>query len=76
MYTKKDFARELEQEIIKNFDTDRLSAWAHDKYLDHAKYLDKETYDAIMTIVFMSEEGFEISKIDLLKLAAEWQQSI
>ena len=74
MYTKKDFGCELEQEIKKYFDTDRLSAWAHDKYLTHAKTLDKETYDAIMTIVFMSEEGFEMSKEDVLKLAADWQQ--
>lgn len=74
MYTKKDFGRELEQEIKKYFDTDRLSAWAHEKYLDHAKSLDKETYDAIMTIVFMSEEGFEMSKEDVLKLAANWQR--
>ena len=34
MYTKKDFGRELEQEIKKYFDTDRLSAWAHEKYLN------------------------------------------
>lgn len=75
MYTKNDFGRELEQEIKKNFNTDQLSGWAHDKYLTHAKALDKETYDAIMTIVFMSEEGFEMSKEDVLKLAADWQQN-
>jgi len=74
MYTKKDFGRELEQEIKKYFDTNRLSEWAHDKYLTHAKTLDKETYDAIMTIVFMSEEGFEMPKENVLKLADAWQK--
>jgi len=75
MYSKKDFGRELTEEINKNFDTGKISWWAHEKYLDHASILDKETYRAIMTIIAMDEgEEFEMTKEELLKFAANLQK--
>ena len=76
MYTKKDFGRELAIEINKNFNTIRISRWAHEKYLDHCAELDKETDSAMMTVIVMEEgEQFERTKEELLKFADDLQKS-
>ena len=72
MYTKKDFANELIDEVNKNFNIVRISRWAHEKYLDHGSNLDNETYAVMMKVIAMEEgEEFELSKDELLELAKD-----
>ena len=74
MYTKNDFGRELTEEIYKNFDIEIISRWAYEKYLDQARWLDNETYDAIMIVVSMIEgDEFSFTKDELLKFASNLQ---
>lgn len=75
MYSKKYFGKALAQELIKELDIEKLAQWAHDLYIYHAPVLDRETYDAIMTVMVMGEgEEFVRSKEELLKFAANLQK--
>jgi len=75
MYKRNDFGRELEIQINKNFDIDELSDWAHEKYLDNARSLDRETQSAIMKVISMTEgEQFEYTKEELLDFAKSLQK--
>jgi hypothetical protein len=75
MYTKIDFGKELVREINKNFNIEKLSQWAHNKYLDHGRFLDDETYRAMMVIISMTEgDEFVLSKEELLKMAVDLQK--
>lgn len=77
MYTKYDFGKELAEQVNKKYDISYLSYWAHEKYLDHARQLDDETYDAIMTIIAMDEgDQFTLTKEELLKLASDLQRNV
>jgi hypothetical protein len=75
MYTKFDFGRELAEEVNKKYDVLHLSNLAHEKYLDNAACIDKETRAAIMKVVAILEgEEFEITREQLLQLAARLQE--
>lgn len=75
MYTKFDFGKQLEEQVNNGYDITYLSFWAHEKYLDHANQLDKETHDAIMTVIAMDEgDEFILTKEELLKLAFDLQR--
>lgn len=75
MYTKLDFGRELAEQVNREYDISQLSFWAHEKYMDYANQLDKETRKAIMLIIAMDEgDEFVLSKEELLKLASDLQQ--
>jgi hypothetical protein len=77
MYTKYDFGRQLAEQVDKKYDIAYLSYWAHEKYLEHANQLDKETRAAIMTIIAMSEGNeFILTKQELLKLASDLQHNV
>lgn len=75
MYTKFEFGKQLAEQVNKQYDITYLSNWAHRKYLDHANQIDKETRAAIMKIIAMDEgDEFELTKEELLKLAADLQR--
>lgn len=77
MYTKQDFGKELTEQVNKKYDIPYLSYWAHEKYLNHANQLDKETRTAIMTVIAMGEgDEFVLTKEKLLNLASNLQQKL
>jgi hypothetical protein len=77
MYTKYDFGKQLAEQINKKYDVCYLSYWAHEKYLDHANQLDKETRAAIMIVIAMAEgDEFVLTKEELLKFASDLQRNI
>jgi hypothetical protein len=73
-YTRRDFGRDLEMQLLTHPQTLRLSQWAYRVYLDHVHNLEPGLKDTIMAVVLM-EEGpeFAVSKAELRCLAERLQ---
>lgn len=75
MYTKYEFGKQLAEQVNNKYDVSYLSFWAHEKYLDNANQIDRETRAAIMKVIAMDEgDEFVLTKEELLKLAADLQR--
>lgn len=70
IYTRKQFGKDLAEQLSSGYDTRRLSRWAFKQYLDCE--LEKGLQSEMMTIIAM-EEGpeFELTEKEILKLIAE-----
>lgn len=68
-YLKKQFARELREQLHLGYDVKRISRWAFDIHFKYCDKFEPGLRDAVMEIVIM-EEGFEfeMSEDELLKI--------
>lgn len=69
-YSKKQFAKELKQEIGKGFDVSRIAQWAYMLSVDRYREISPEL-DRLIQIVAVMGEGveFEFSEDELIQFA-------
>lgn len=75
-YLKKQFAKELREQLRLGYDVKRIARWAFDIHFKYCDRFELGLEDTVMTIAIM-EEGFEfeMSEDELLKIAKDLDES-
>ena len=75
-YTKKQFAKELRDQLRYGYDVKRISRRAYKIYMEYCDKFEPGLRDVVMEIVAM-EEGyeFEMSEDEILELVKELEKS-
>jgi hypothetical protein len=69
IYSKKEFAKDLQAQLDLGYDPKRIGSWAHKMFLQHCGKTDGEL-EEIMIDLFVLEEGpeFELPESKLREL--------
>ncbi|NEQ42444.1 MAG: hypothetical protein F6K00_02330 [Leptolyngbya sp. SIOISBB] len=71
-YSKKQFSKDLKQEIKKGFDVSRIAQWAYMLSIDRHRELPPDLDKFIQKVAVMDEgEEFEFSEDELIRFADE-----
>lgn len=71
-YSKKQFSKDLKQEIQKGFDVARIAQWAYMLSIDRYREIPSDLDKVIQQVAVMGEgEEFEFSEDELIQLADE-----
>ncbi len=69
-YTKKDFGKELLDQISNGYDILKVARWAHNRYMSFGIEVDESVQQIVLQIVAMEEGAeFEMNEIELTDFA-------